>query len=131
MSTRQTIASFMVTNVISFSPALEINHAVARLLEKRISGAPVLDDTGELVGMLTKKDCFRAALNANYYKQWGGTVAQYMSRDPVTLDMDLDVVTAAEQFLASPCRLFPVVDDGQIVGILSRSDLLRAFVEIG
>ncbi|MCF4098367.1 CBS domain-containing protein [Maritalea mediterranea] len=131
MTPHQTIARFMVSDIITLSPDIEINIAVAQLLEKHISGAPVVDDTGELTGMLTKKDCFRAALNANYYKQWGGTVEQYMTHDPVTLDLELDVVAAAECFLSSSCRLFPVVDDGQLVGILSRSDLLRAFVEAG
>ncbi|AVX05767.1 IMP dehydrogenase [Maritalea myrionectae] len=131
MSTHQSIADFMVRDVTTFSPTFEINHAVAMLLDKGISGAPVVEDTGNLLGMLTKKDCFRAALNANYYKQWGGTVAQYMSHDPVTLDVDLDVVSAAEHFLASSYRLFPVVDDGQIVGIISRSDLLKAFAQLG
>lgn len=130
MTSPATIGSFMVSDVITLTPDLEINHAVALLLDKQISGAPVLDATGDLVGILTKKDCFRAALNANYYKQWGGTVGQYMSASVHTLDVGLDVVSAAEAFLATPYRLFPVVANGRLVGLLSRSDLLRAFREI-
>lgn len=127
MSAGQTIANFMVENVISVSSEMDISHAVGLLLDRKISGAPVIEDTGELVGMLTKKDCFKAALNASYYKQWGGTVAHYMSRDVQTLDPGLDIVTAAETFLRTPYRIFPVTRDDRIVGVLSRSDLLRAF----
>lgn len=127
MTQRQTIADYMVTDLVTLSPVLEINHAVALLLEKKISGAPVVDDTGDLVGILTKKDAFKAALNATYYKQWGGTVSQYMSKSVETLDADLDIVSAAEEFLSSPYRFFPVTREGQLIGLLSRSDLLRAF----
>lgn len=128
MTQRQTIADYMVTDLVTVSPTLEINHAVALLLDKKISGAPVVDETGDLVGILTKKDAFKAALNATYYKQWGGTVAQYMSKSVQTLDADLDIVSAAEEFLSSPYRFFPVARDERMVGILSRSDLLRAFM---
>lgn len=123
----QTIAQFMVTELETLSPGMEIGAALSQLLEKRISGAPVLDDTGELVGILTTKDCFRAALNAAYYKQWGGTVADYMSVELETMDTELDIVSAAERFLATPFRRFPVLKEGQLVGLLSRSDLLAAF----
>lgn len=123
----QTIAHFMVTELVTLPPSLEIGAALSQLLTKRISGAPVVDDTGELVGILTTKDCFRAALNAAYYKQWGGTVADYMSAELETMDLELDIVSAAERFLATPYRRFPVLKDGQLVGLLSRSDLLAAF----
>lgn len=129
MTQRRTIADYMVREVVSLSPEMEINQAVARLLDRRISGAPVLDEVGELVGLLTKKDCFKAALNASYYQQWGGRVADYMSRNIETMDAGLDIVTAAGRFLETPYRRFPVTEEGRLVGLLSRSDLLRAFVD--
>lgn len=130
MTGTSTIGDYMVREVVTLPSSMEINHAVALLLERGIAGAPVLDDTGEMVGILTKKDCFKAALNASYYQQWGGTVASYMSPNVETLDAGLDIVTAAERFLASPFRFYPVTRDGQLAGILSRSDLLRAFIEL-
>ncbi len=130
MSERRTIAEFMVTDLLALPPGMEILHAVTLLLDRGVSGAPVVEETDELVGILTKKDCFKAALNAAYYKEWGGTVGQYMTRSPETLDIGLDIVSAAERFLATPYRRFPVVEDGRLVGLLSRSDLLRAFVEL-
>jgi len=131
MTPHNTVADFMVTDIVTLPMALEINHAVSILLNRRISGAPVLDETGELAGILTKKDCFKAALNANYYKQWGGTVADYMTAKVVPMDADLDIVSAAEMFLSLPYRLFPVLAEGQLAGLISRSDLLQAFVDTG
>ena len=130
MTERRTIADFMVTDVLTVPPGMEILHAVRLLLDCKLSGAPVVEEADELVGMLTKKDCFKAALNAAYYNEWSGTVDQYMTRAPETLDAGLDIVSAAERFLATPYRRFPVVEDGRLVGLLSRSDLLRAFVQL-
>ena len=52
-----------------------------------------------------------------------------MSHSVDTMDADLDIIAAAEQFLESPYRRFPTMQDSNLVGIISRSDLLRAFSE--
>lgn len=116
----------MSRELITLTPEMEINRAMNLLIDNRISGAPVLDATGNLVGMLSQKDCLKAALHASYYREWGDTVADYMSTEPVALDADLDLVEAAEAFLASSFRRFPVMSEGRLVGQISRSDLLRA-----
>lgn len=125
--TRATVASYMTPRPITFTPETEVSRAVAQLLKANISGAPVVDDTGAIVGVFTAKDCFRALLHASYHKQLGGRVAEFMSRDVVTLDADLDILSAAEAFLDASFRRFPVVRDGALVGVISRLDLLRAF----
>jgi len=123
------IREYMATELITLSPETEINRAMVILMEAHISGAPVLDDAGRLVGVLSKKDCLKAALNGAYYQEWGGAVADYMSRDVQTLDAGLDIVKAAELFLASPFRRFPVTEGGQVVGQVSRADILRGLIE--
>ena len=129
MTRRPTIANYMATDVLTLPPEMEINHATAILLEKGYSGAPVVNGAIKLVGVLSKKDCLRAALNASYYQEWGGSVADYMSADVEMLDADLDLVQAAERFLKSNYRRFPVMLEGRLVGQISRADLLRAIAE--
>ena len=102
-----TIEAYMAKELVSFAPQLEINHAVARLLEHNISGAPVTDAAGTLVGIITAKDCFKAALHASYYQGWGGVVADYMTSPVQTMDSGLDIVSAAERFLATPLPALP------------------------
>lgn len=129
MTERPSIADYMAVDLVLFRPEFEILHAMNTLLEKRLSGAPVVDEEGRLVGVLSKKDCLRAALNGAYYQEWGGQVAAYMSAHPETLDADLDLVTAAEWFLNSDYRRFPVLRDGKLVGQISRADILRALLD--
>jgi CBS domain-containing protein len=123
------IADIMTRDLVTFAPELEINHAVSRFLTHRISGAPVVDNRGGLLGVLTVKDCFKAVLSASYYEGWGGFVSDYMSSPAATIDANLDIVSAAERFLTSPYRRFPVIEAGRLVGVISRFDVLRAFYE--
>jgi CBS domain-containing protein len=126
MTARPRIKSYMSQDLVTLAPDMEINRAMHLLIDHRISGAPVLDKTGNLVGVLSKKDCLKAALHASYYREWGDTVSSYMSRDVQTLDAELDLIEAAEAFLASSFRRFPVMSEGRLVGQISRSDLLEA-----
>ncbi len=120
------VAEHMARNVVTLDPAEEINRAVSILLDKGISGAPVVDAQGWLVGILSLKDCLRAAIHAAYYRDWGGTVANYMTAPVETMDADLGLVEAAELFLESRYRRFPVLRDGRLVGQVSRADILAA-----
>ncbi len=121
-----TVAACMKVDLVTLAPHIEIVRAVAILLENKVSGACVIGASGELVGVLSKRDCLKAALNASYYKQWGGIVADYMSPNPETLDADADLVDAAERMIASSFRRFPVTRAGRFVGQISRTDVLEA-----
>ena len=129
MTGRPKIEDYMATALVTLSPGMEINHAMKVLLDGKISGAPVVDDKGQLVGVLSKKDCLKAALNSSYYQEWGGTVADYMAREVETLEADMELVQAAERFLASHFRRFPVMRDGRLAGQISRADVLRGLTE--
>ena len=91
MNQRPPIRDYMASNVVTLSPDMEILRAMELLLEMKFSGAPVVDESGWLVGVLSKKDCLRAALSASYYREWGDTVADYMSSPVETLEADLDI----------------------------------------
>jgi predicted transcriptional regulator len=128
MSQRPKIRDYMATDLITLTPEMEILRAMKILLDERISGAPVLGPEGQIVGVLSKKDCLKAALNASYYQEWGGAVRDYMTCQVETLEADLDIVDAAARFLSSHYRRFPVLAEGVLIGQVSRADILRAMV---
>ena len=129
MSTLSLVSDYMNRTLVTLSPEQEINSAVHVLLDHKISGAPVVDKAGRLVGILTEKDGLRAALEASYYREWGKPVSAYMAKDVVTMDPNLDLLTACQQFLNGPYRRFPVVEDGRLLGLISRTDILRGLAE--
>jgi CBS domain-containing protein len=131
MTQSSTVSDYMTTNLVTFAPDMDIHQAIKTLLQHRISGAPVLDDQGKLVGMLTKKDCLKTAFSASYHKEWSGRVSEYMTADVETVDAGTDLVEAIERFLKSDFQRFPVTrGDGGLVGIVSRHDVLRALADL-
>ncbi|HET6494155.1 MAG TPA: CBS domain-containing protein [Thermoleophilia bacterium] len=121
----RTVADIMATRLVTFSPDLNIHEAIRLLLEQRISGAPVVDADGALVGVLSKKDCLKIVFSSRYHDDRGGPVRDYMSTPVETMDATLDVVSAAQHFLGSHFRRFPVLRDGKLVGQVSRYDVLK------
>ncbi len=125
----RTVADIMATRLITFPPDMNIHEAIRILLDKRISGAPVVDADGSLVGVLSKKDCLKVVFSTQYHDDWGGPVSDFMSTPVETLDAELDIVRAAQAFLDSHFRRFPVVRAGKLVGQVSRYDILKVLTE--
>ncbi len=125
----RSVADIMTTRLTTFTPDTSIHEAIRVLVEKRYSGAPVVDAGGALVGVLSRKDCLKIVFSTSYHQDWGGRVGEYMSSPVETIDADTDLVSAAQIFLNSHYRRFPVLRDGHLVGQVSRADLLRALIE--
>jgi CBS domain-containing protein len=120
------VRDFMSRDVITVDADMEVLNALMLLAGHDIAGAPVLGDDGEVVGVLTEKDCLKRALAATYHSEYGGLVSEYMSSPAVTLTPDDGLVQAAERFVDLPFHRFPVTEDGRLVGILSRRDVIQA-----
>jgi len=123
------IENYMATELVCFAPDDDIIHAMRVLQEKHFSGAPVLDQAGRIVGMLSQKDCLAIVFNTAYHQDWGGQVEQYMALEVEHIDAGSNIIDAAEKFLHSNYRRFPVLRDGQLVGQISRHDIMRALDE--
>ena len=130
MNRSRSARDYMSSNLITFTPEMDIHRAMKLLLKHRISGAPVLGKHGVLVGILSKKDCLKVAFGASYHKEWGGRVADYMSGDVQTIDVDTDIVEVALIFLRGPYRRFPVMANDRLVGQISRHDVLQALEDL-
>ena len=121
----RTIADVMARQLVTFTPDTNIHEAIRVLLDRRISGAPVVDEDGTLVGVLSKKDCLKIVFSSRYHDDWGGPVREFMSTPVETLDAGEDLVSAAQRFLQSHYRRFPVLQEGRLVGQVSRYDILK------
>lgn len=129
--TEQTLHALLQADAPTLTPSTPIRRAVAVLLQDNLSAAAVLDDSGALCGILSQKDCFRPALNASYYQEWKGVVADYMTKNVTTLAASSDILTAAEAFQTHPYRVFPVLEGERFLGLLTRSAVLKRLVELG
>lgn len=121
------VKDYMAGNVVTFTPDSDVLDAIRLLVENGISGAPVVDHLGNMIGFLSEKDCMKVCLQASYYGERGGKVGEFMIHEVKTVDADSNLVEVAELFLKGPYRRFPVVDDeNRLVGTISRRDVLKA-----
>jgi CBS domain-containing protein len=90
----------------------------------------VLDEEGNLMGMLSEIDCMETYVQSAYHNEMGGLVKDFMSTEVKTISSSMGIVDLAEYFLETHFRRLPVVDNGKLVGQVSRRDVLRAIQKL-
>lgn len=124
------ITKYMVPRreLITFQPNTKISEVVKTLLKHKITGAPVLDAEGALLGLIDDKDCLKVLVDAAYYNNMQRTtVANYTTNVMKTISDKANVVEAANAFSRTIYKRLLVVDEGgQLVGQISRQDILQA-----
>ena len=123
------VTKYMATDLIVFTPDTDIIEVIETLLDKRISGAPVLNEKKEVIGLIDDKDCLRVLIDTVYHNQpiSDSKVSSYMTDVMKTISYEADVVDVANVFLNSKYKRLLVVDEkGRLVGQVSRRDILRA-----
>jgi CBS domain-containing protein len=126
----ESVTNYMVSvsNLITFSPDQTIQEVIDIIIAKGISGAPVLDKDRKLVGIISEKDCLRIIVDQAYHNlpTSDRKVSDYMTAKVKALSPNSNVVEAANEFLNSPIRRLPIVEDGKLIGQISRRDILKA-----
>ncbi len=126
MAKSASVKEYMTKIVVRLSTDMDVLEALHLLLEKDVPGGPVLDRIGNLVGVLSEKDCLGAALSATYHEDWGGRVADFMHGEVETVQAEANIADVAILFIERPFAHFPVVHDNRLVGLISRRNVLRA-----
>lgn len=124
------VGDYMTRSIVSFSPEQDVIAAAKFLSERGFSGAPVVDDTGNLAGILSDTDCIRAMIKFGFDPDWRGLVSEFMSPDVSTVDIDDSILEVAQRFTEKRFRRYPVMEDNRVVGVVSRIDVLRALDRI-
>lgn len=120
------VKDYMCATKITFTPDMDVLRAIHQLIEFKLSGAPVIDPRGNLIGFLSEKDCMKVALSAGYHGSVGGRVDEFMAHTVETIDVDTAIIDVAQKFLETSYKRYPVVKDNCLVGTITRQDILRA-----
>jgi predicted transcriptional regulator len=115
--------------LFTFRADTPVMEAINTLLENRITGAPVLNDKGEVIGLLDDKDCLNILVGSAYYNHpmERDTVATYMSNVMKSITLECDIIKVANIFMTTPYKRLLIMDKkGKLVGQISRRDILRA-----
>lgn len=133
MQNYPSITDFMAKRLITFRPDDDIQMAIRTMLKKKISGAPIVNDRGELIGMLSEVDCLKLLVNGPYDEAptEKSRVADFMSGNLKTIDSDRTIMDAAVEFVHCGLKRLPVLENGKLIGQISRVDVLRAIEKMG
>ncbi|MFK7896090.1 MAG: CBS domain-containing protein [Myxococcota bacterium] len=123
-----TARDLMTTGLLRFRPEQSIMEAMTGLLKQGVSGGPVVDEEGRLLGVLSELDCLRVLASDEFYledQEEGALVEKFMTRDVLSVPPDLGIYAISHYFLTKPIRRLPVVEEGRVLGQVSRRDVLR------
>jgi len=126
MDTVPIVRDIMQDAPLRIDPDMPVHEAIDKLVAKKLSGVPVIDETGRLVGFLTEKDCLRHQATAHQYNTTGSVVRDVMSHTKHALNPHLDLLAAASRFLECNFATLPVVDGEKLIGSVSRQNMLSA-----
>jgi CBS domain-containing protein len=129
MLAKITVADYMTKRLVTHAKDDNVIDAIKKMLDHKITCAPVLDENAVLIGMFSEKDGMRVFLESVYDQGVSGKVGDFMSTDVMSVDAHSSIVDLAEKFQSMPIRSFPVFDHGHLVGIISRTDVLRALAK--
>ncbi|REH56083.1 CBS domain protein [Tenacibaculum gallaicum] len=127
------VSDYMSTKLITFKEEQPIEDAIDVLIKQKISGGPVVNKKNELVGIISEGDCIKQISESRYYNSptaKNNTVGKAMVKEVETIDGNMNILDAANKFLESRRRRFPIVENGKLVGQISQKDVLIAAMKL-
>ncbi|MGJ8686214.1 MAG: CBS domain-containing protein [Spongiibacteraceae bacterium] len=114
---------------LSVTCDMSLGDAVETLFKHRVTGLPVTNANHEVVGFLSEQDCIHAMLVSSYHCEGLPSVKDVMRSEVLSVTPDVSIVDIAQNMGRDKPKVYPVVDDGVLVGVITRSIVLRALWE--
>lgn len=126
------VRDIMSQNLIVFHPEQTIHEVMQNFVKYRISGGPVVNDSGKLIGVISEADCMKEISESRYFNMpiLDKSVRNFMSSSVDTIDASKSIFEAASLFSKSSRRRYPVMEKGKLVGQISRKDVVIAALNL-
>lgn len=126
------VSDYMTRDLITFRPNQPVMEVIETLVKYKISGGPVVDENNQLLGVISEGDCIKQLNESRYYNMPidDARVEKFMAKDVDTIDGNLNIFDAANKFLQTKRRRFPIIEDGKLVGQISQKDVMKAALKM-
>lgn len=126
------VQDYMTENLITFRKDQYVVEVMEVLVNNKISGAPVVNERNELEGVISDRDCMKQISESRYYNMPIGDmkIEKYMETNVTTIDKNMNIFDCASLFYKHDCRRFPIIEDGKLIGQISRKDILCAALKL-
>ena len=122
------VEDIMSRNLIVFKPNETIHEVMSKFIKYRISGGPVVNENGDLIGVISEADCMKEVSESRYFNLpiLDKSVSKFMTTKVDTIEASKTIFEAASYFFKTSRRRFPVLDKEKLVGQISRKDIVIA-----
>lgn len=122
------VEDIMTRNLVVFKPDETIHEVMKKFIKYRISGGPVVNKKGDLIGVISEADCMKEVSDSRYFNLpiLDKSVSKFMTTNVDTIDASKTIFEAASNFFKTSRRRFPVLDSNKLVGQISRKDIVIA-----
>jgi len=126
------VEDYMTKKLLTFAPEQSILEVMESFAKNHISGGPVMDNNGFLVGIISEADCMKEISESRYFNQpiLDKSVERFMTKNVETIPHDMSIFAAAVVFHKKNRRRLPVHKDGLMVGQISRKDIVVAALKL-
>ena len=126
------VRDIMTKNLILFRPKQSIHDVMKAFIKYKISGGPVVNKYGDLMGIISEADCMKEISESRYFNMpiLDKSVYHFMTKDVETIEANNSVFDAASTFFRTKRRRFPVLDNKKLVGQVSRKDIVIAALNL-
>jgi predicted transcriptional regulator len=126
------VEDYMTRKLITFHKDQLAVEVIEALIKNKISGAPVVNERNELVGIISDGDCMKLISESRYYNMPIGDmkIEQFMETEVPTIDKKANIFDCASLFHKHNCRRFPILENGKLIGQISRKDVLCAAMKL-
>ncbi|MCG8614029.1 MAG: CBS domain-containing protein [Pseudomonadales bacterium] len=120
------VRDHMKSAAYTFAPTTSVEEVVKILVKNKIIGAPVIDADKKLLGFITEQDCLKQMLNDSYYCEDRQNAEDIMRCDPLSVSPNDDIMKLAENMTQKLPKIYPVVEEGRVIGLITRHEVLKA-----
>lgn len=120
------IRPFIEKNAMMIKCDTPIKDVINSFIQHRITGAPVVNSDNSIIGFISEKDCIGKLLLAAYYCDQMPTVNDVMSQTVISVSPEDSILDVAQIMVDKPPKLYPVVENGKCIGVISRANILKA-----
>ncbi|AIW14695.1 CBS domain-containing protein [Vibrio tubiashii] len=120
------VKDYMTLQAVTFTPEMSLSAALDKVMNSKYLGGPVLNDKKEVIGFLSGQDLLDKLLKVSYYCQDTHIVSDCMHPEVLSVTSETSIIELAEMMKVGRPKVYPVIDSGKLVGIITRRDVLRA-----
>ncbi|EHH2448426.1 TPA: CBS domain-containing protein [Vibrio vulnificus] len=120
------VKDYMTLQAVTFTVDMSLSAALNKVMKSVVMGGPVINEKEEVIGFLSEQDLLDKLVKASYHCQDSYTVGECMHSDVLSVSSDMSIIELADMMKVGKPKMYPVVDNKKLVGVITRRDVLNA-----